>query len=137
MKIKPNCYKCKWRGHVPGSAHSKCCHPYNNHFSQAPELQMWAIFASVGRVNLPAMADKRLKIKASETGIRNGWFHYQFDFDPVWLESCLGFEKTGKKDPRTINKHRADDSYGDAETCEKPYFCEDCPEKFACFTERK
>jgi hypothetical protein len=133
---KPDCYKCRWRGHVPGSAHSNCCHPYNNSFSTNPELQLYAIFASVGRVDLPAMADKRLGIKANPYGIRSGWFHYPFDFDPTWLENCNGFEKIRKADPRVVNKHRASDDYG-APTCEKPYFCESCPEKFECFTERK
>lgn len=129
-----NCYKCRWRGDVPGSAHSRCVHPYNSNFSTSPELQLLAMFASVGRVNLPAMADKRLEIKANPHGIASGWFHYPFDFDPIWLENCNGFEKIRKVDPRVVNKHRASDS--DASTCEKPYFCENCPERFECFTER-
>jgi len=134
--VKPNCYECRWRGHNPGDAHSKCCHPYNTHFAKDPMLQMMGIFASVGRVALPAMADKRLKIKANPTGIKNGWFHYPFNFDPVWLEHCEGFEKIKEKDPRVVNKHFAEDTYGEAETCEQPYFCEDCPNRFKCFTER-
>lgn len=86
---------------------------------------MMGIFASVGRVDLPAMSDNRLKVKANPTGIRGGWFHYPFDFDPVWLEQCMGFEKMAEDDPRKLNH------------CEKPHYCEDCDTRFKCFTERE
>lgn len=26
-------------------------------------------------------------------GIRQGWFNWPLSFDPVWLESCEGFEE--------------------------------------------
>jgi len=25
-------------------------------------------------------------------GIKNGWFVWPFNFDPIWVESCNGFE---------------------------------------------
>lgn len=85
---------------------------------------------------MPAIADKRLKIKANPTGVRNGWFHYPFNFDPVWLERCEGFEKLKKDSPRVVNKHLADGYNTDYITnCEEPYFCEECPSRFKCFTE--
>lgn len=67
---KPNCYKCKWRGKVPGSAHSRCEHPIVN----------------------------SLKVEGHERGIRGGWFHHPYNFDPVWLVSCDGFNA---KEPAT------------------------------------
>ncbi len=124
-KVKPNCYECRWRGQCPGDAHSKCCHPYNAPLLNDPMLQMMGIFASVGRGDMPAMSDKRLKIKANDTGLRRGWFHYPFNFDPVWLENCEGFAKLAEKDPR--KEHN----------CEKPIFCEECPDRFKCYTERE
>lgn len=136
-KTKPDCFKCRWRGHVPGSAHSVCCHPYNKELLDDPMLKMMGVFASVGRVELPAMADERLKIKANPTGIRGGWFHYPFDFDPCWLEQCEGFEEFKENDPRVLNKRMAEDIYGDAQTCEKSCFCDDCDARFKCFTERE
>lgn len=128
--MKPNCYECRWRGNIPSDAHSKCCHPYNRHLF-TPMAELCAMFASAGIVYIPPVVDKRLKIKANSTGIKNGWFHYPFNFDPVWLENCKGFEKFKDKDIRVINKKAW------AETCEQPYFCEECPERFKCFTERK
>jgi hypothetical protein len=29
----------------------------------------------------------------NEHGIKMGWFLWPFNFDPVWLKSCDGFEK--------------------------------------------
>ena len=94
-----------------------------------------AIFASVGRVSMPPVADERLKIKANAHGVEKGWFHFPFNFDPIWLDNCEGFEQVTEKDARVINKHRAKD--GEAENCEQTYFCEECPERFECFTERE
>ena len=130
---KPLCYQCRWRGIIPGSAHSKCCHPYNEEIND-PLLNLLATFASVGRIELPPMSDERLKIKAHEAGIKSGWFHFPFNFDPIWLEECNGFEEFREKDARITNKHKFSSST--SPTCEQPYFCEDCPLKFECFTER-
>ena len=57
------CYECKYRGHIPGDAHSSC-----------------------KRNPLP-------NVKGAEHGIKKGWFNFPFNFDPVWLESCDGYEK--------------------------------------------
>ena len=62
---KPNCYECKYRGEVEGSAHSSCEYPK----------------CSV------------LNVKGDPYGIRGGWFNHPLNFDPVWLEECNGFEK--------------------------------------------
>jgi hypothetical protein len=64
------CYKCKYRGTVYYSCHSSCHHP-----------------------------DKtELEVKGDAYGRRSGWFSFPVDFDPVWLESCNGFEN---KEPAT------------------------------------
>ena len=87
------CYKCKHRGDVPGSAHSCCNHPSLKQEKDNPALSMMAIFASVGRTNPMLCNSKELNIKANEHGIKKGWFNFPWDFDPVWLENCDGFEK--------------------------------------------
>ena len=88
---KPNCYKCKHKGGVAGSAHSSCKHPSIGEIN--PMEDIMATFASVGRaapvINSSA---KDLNIKGSARGIRAGWFNWPHNFDPVWLESCNGFE---------------------------------------------
>jgi len=61
----PNCYDCKHRRGADGSAHSKCVHP------QVSDLI----------------------IEGEPHGIRNGWFYFPINFDPVWLNKCNGFEK--------------------------------------------
>lgn len=36
------------------------------------------------------------RVTADQHGIRNGWFFWPFNFDPVWLTGCSGFvAKTG------------------------------------------
>lgn len=79
MSDKPNCYKCKYRGSVPGDAHSCCKYPGNN-------TGMFDLFDSVNLIN-----NKKLNITANLHGIRSGWFMWPVNFDPIWLESCNGF----------------------------------------------
>lgn len=123
--VKPNCYECRWRGHLAGSCHSKCCHPATKEFHANPMLALFGtFFAPVGRAELPPMYPPELEIEGNECGIRNGWFHYPFNFDPVWLDKCKGFEKYREDEPRVVNN------------CEQPYYCESCPQRFKCFTER-
>jgi len=83
------CYQCKYRGTIPGDAHSCCHHPAVLEQISDPLLSIVAIFASAGRAN-PVMLDK-LNIKGNLHGIENGWFNWPWNFDPVWLENCDGF----------------------------------------------
>lgn len=97
MTKKFDCFKCKWRGDVPGSAHISCKHPSLKRVTDNPLLGLMGVFASVGRVK-PLMANsKELNIKGHPTGIRNGWFNFPFNFAPTWLLNCDGFEKEGNK----------------------------------------
>ena len=76
--MKENCYKCKHRGLVTGSAHFSCGHPKNkNNFLGDPQA---------------------LGIKAKSHGVKSGWFMWPWDFDPVWLENCNGFENNEEDD---------------------------------------
>ena len=61
-KEKPDCYKCKYRGTIPGDAHSSC-------------------------------GNKNAKVEGDDYGRKSGWFFWPLNFDPVWLESCDGFEQ--------------------------------------------
>ena len=85
--------KCKWQGSLPGDTHSCCNHPAVQK-EKNPFAEAMAIFASVGRVapmSIPACEE--LNIKANEHGIREGWFNWPYNFDPIWLENCDGFEE--------------------------------------------
>jgi len=90
--MRPNCYECKYKGKVPGSAHICCNHPSVKE-SKNPQSELLAIFASIGRVQ-PVMNNfSILNIKADPHGIKKGWFNFPWNFDPVWLENCDGFEQ--------------------------------------------
>lgn len=41
--------------------------------------------------------NKQAKVTGNEHGKSEGWFFWPFNFDPIWLESCNGFEKKEKK----------------------------------------
>ena len=88
---KPNCFKCKYRGKVPGSAHSSCKHPDARLESADPMVKMMAIFASVGRTPPIMQNTEKMGVKGNPHGISKGWFNHPFNFDPVWLEECNGF----------------------------------------------
>jgi len=79
--IKPDCYKCIYRGNVPGDCHSRCKFP-------GTKTGMFDMFDS----NNMDLANT-LEIKTSEYSIKMGWFMWPVNFDPVWLENCNGFKE--------------------------------------------
>ena len=36
------------------------------------------------------------KAQGSNHGIKHGWFFWPFNFDPIWVEECDGFEYKNK-----------------------------------------
>lgn len=87
MNEKPNCYKCKHRAVIPGDAHSRCTHPAVN-----PNTQFGSFIDTLMGRNTSAAV--KLGISGNEIGIRHGWFMWPSNFDPVWLQSCNGFESS-------------------------------------------
>ncbi len=86
-KIKePNCYKCKYRGEVAGSAHSSCEHPK----AKMQEGSMIGLFSALSGGKMPPLKTG-LKVKGDSRGIEGGWFNHPLNFDPTWLEECDGF----------------------------------------------
>lgn len=93
-----NCYGCRYRGPAnSGSVHSKCEHPNIGDLSQDSLLKLFSIFASVDRVPSimfsPKVLDsmEKLGITVDETGFKNNWVNWPFDFDPIWILTCEGF----------------------------------------------
>jgi len=76
---KPNCYKCKYRGTIPGDAHSRCCYP-------GVDSGLLSFFAPANDV-----IAVKLNIKADEHGVKSGWCFWPSNFDPIWLLNCDGF----------------------------------------------
>ena len=93
-KKKADCYKCKWRRDIPGDAHSRCAHPVlerlglNNHF-----LEMVGIMGIPASVFLGVDIMGVAGVTAVPHGIRNGWFNWPYNFDPVWLRECRLYEE--------------------------------------------
>jgi len=78
------CYKCQYRGPVPGDAHSSCHHPkLGNEIDRLEQAMMFNIYGK-----------SKLQIIGNFHGIRSGWFAWPLSFDPVWLENCNGFKET-------------------------------------------
>ena len=53
-------------------------------------------YECVHRLDLSGDAHSRCnnfqaKVKGNPHGIKNGWFMWPFNFDPIWLELCDGF----------------------------------------------
>lgn len=90
---KPDCYTCKWRDDVPGSAHSSCHHPLLSEATKNLLSEALAILASVGRVPPIQAGIDKLRIQANYHGIKHGWFNFPWNFDPLWLENCDGWEE--------------------------------------------
>lgn len=88
MAEKPNCYNCKYRGELPGNAHSRCVHPS---VKPAPTDELLAALGVGMQTQSTLSAARELNVKGNATGIRRGWFIWPYNFDPVWLESCNGF----------------------------------------------
>ena len=92
---KANCYECKHRGGVPGSAHSSCRHPAFAAALDHPLGQLLSIMGRRSGVDTRVASDGCVVV-GNAHGIRHGWFMHPFNFDPVWLESCTGFEREAR-----------------------------------------
>jgi len=89
---KPDCYKCKHRRQLLGDCHSRCAHPNVERAAGDSLVQILSLLGAVGR-SYPIEVDAGLNITGNEHGKRNGWFCWPFNFDPVWLEACDGWEE--------------------------------------------
>lgn len=94
---KFDCYTCRHRRNTPGSAHIRCEHPSLKGAHDNPLVELMAIFASVGRAPPMALSTKELNIQADPHGVRKGWFNFPWNFDPVWLLNCDGYERMEAK----------------------------------------
>lgn len=86
---KPNCFECKHRRSVPGSAHSACKHPNTKIIDDSPQNALLELVVMMGA---PVIIDVGLNVTGHTWGIENGWFNHPFNFDPCWLLTCDGFE---------------------------------------------
>ena len=95
-KEKPNCYECKHKGTIPGDCHSKCVHPKVVENSD-PLTELKSMMGGRRFGGSFVVVDNPLGVIGNPHGIKNGWFLWPHNFDPIWLESCNGFEEKEKK----------------------------------------
>jgi hypothetical protein len=82
-----NCYKCKFRGGVIGSAHSSC-----SVIRQAyPEKGSLLELALAGGHIKMGDSEGNPLVEIDQWGIVNGWGTWPIDFDPVWIKNCKFF----------------------------------------------
>ena len=85
-----DCYNCVHRRNVVYSAHSRCVVRTPDTDRDMELLTTWQnIFISV---DVDGDNYTTRMIEAASHGIKNGWFNYPLNFDPVWLEKCTLFK---------------------------------------------
>ena len=83
-----NCWNCKWSREIPGSVHLRCVHP-----KVLEAIDMGHPLARLISLLGGSPVATKLKVKLNPVGVRNGWANHPFNFDPVWVEECEGFER--------------------------------------------
>lgn len=91
MKNK-NCYDCKFKGSVPGSAHSSC-NILKEAITDSSKRTQLELLLATHQVKLTMGENEEPMVKMNEHGIKNGWANWPLDFDPVWIEDCKFFNE--------------------------------------------
>jgi hypothetical protein len=84
-----NCYNCKHRGTVPGSAHSSCTLVGD----QTKQLLLFFQYLKGDRIMLKDKTTEEVipLLKLDPHGVKEGWANWPIDFDPVWVSECQAF----------------------------------------------
>ena len=88
-KKKHDCYNCKHRKEVTGSAHTQC--GAKNIFDMILEISQNK-YKWIG-YHLVETSTADVKVSLHETGVKNGWAIWPLNFDPVWIDECKFFEE--------------------------------------------
>lgn len=96
--MKPNCFQCIHRSKVISfeqdkSSHSCCNHPVTKSDLEDPYKNVLATLAYVGRVEpIVSESAKGLNIQINEQGFGKGHANWPWDYEPIYIENCDGFE---------------------------------------------
>lgn len=91
-----NCYSCKFRAEVPGSAHSECTVP-----SKETGLK---IAFEIAKGRIPTITNKdtgEVLLELHKHGVRNGWCMWPLNFDPVWVTCRLPLDELEEEGDET------------------------------------
>ena len=69
-----NCHECQHSRGIPGDCHLDCREGLRQCFTR--------------EANEPVT----IKVSLNEHGVRNGWAHWPFNFDPIWVQECNSFQ---------------------------------------------
>lgn len=89
------CLTCQHRGTVPNSRHSSCKHPRVEDIMSSGEDLLRVMDGLVNHSRVPYLYDN-LKVLVNEAAIGEGWCTWPFNFDPIWIIDCTGFEEAEK-----------------------------------------
>lgn len=84
------CYNCKFRGNLPGSAHSRCNVISSSGDDKSDTLEMLIVS---GLYSITNKNTGEPIVKLNNYGVKNGWADWPINFDPVWVESCEFFNE--------------------------------------------
>ena len=102
-----DCYECKFRRTVPGSAHSSCkvISEVCTDKAQAKGLEFLLAFGGK-----EILVNGKPAVDLDPHGIRNGWASWPIDFDPTWVRSCALYKK--KNSENELNQQIVSDASG-------------------------
>lgn len=89
------CLTCQYRGSVPNSRHSSCQHPKVNDILGDHELLLRYMDGIINRHLIPNFYED-LKVEFAKEAIMEGWASFPFNFDPIWLRQCTGYQEVEK-----------------------------------------
>jgi hypothetical protein len=96
MEKGKNCYNCKFRGSVVGSAHSRCRAITENSSNKEKAMELEILLAT-GKYEMSlsdnVTGESRPIVKLNEHGVKNGWAVWPINFDPIWVEDCAFFKE--------------------------------------------
>jgi hypothetical protein len=81
------CYQCKFRGTVPGSAHSSCT-VLRTVLDGMDDGKIAAVEVALMTGQATLSSEDGEAVKLNPHGVKNGWANWPLDFDPVWVEKC-------------------------------------------------
>lgn len=85
-----DCYKCKYRGNIPGNTHSRCNVISSTNEPSSKELEL---LIGSGLYKLVNSNTNEPLVKLNPHGVKMGWAIWPINFDPIWVEECSFYDE--------------------------------------------
>lgn len=86
-RLIPNCHHCRFKRRLLGNVHIACKHPSVTHRYEKDLYGMLTPNAGKGGIY-----PNELDVWGRHTAMAKGWFAWPFNYGPVWLLRCIGYE---------------------------------------------